>query len=64
VQVARETDQSPEAVGKYCQHFNKLKWCVGNEKGKEEIRIVSGMKAHLIEEYLKIIEVHKAALPP
>jgi hypothetical protein len=23
VQVARETDHSPEAVGKYCQQFNK-----------------------------------------
>jgi hypothetical protein len=25
VQVARETDHSPKAVGKYCQQFNKLK---------------------------------------
>jgi hypothetical protein len=64
VQVARETDHSPEAVGKYCQQFNKVKWCVENERGKEAIRIVTGMKAHLIDEYLKIIEVHKAALPP
>ncbi|RCV65136.1 Protein of unknown function (DUF1670) [Methanophagales archaeon] len=64
VQVARETDHSPEAVGKYCQQFNKVKWCVENEMGKEEIRIVTGMKAHLIDEYLKIMEVHKAALPP
>jgi len=23
VQVARETDHSPEALGKYCQPFNK-----------------------------------------
>jgi hypothetical protein len=64
VQVARETDHSPEAVGKYCQQFNKVKWCVENEMGKEEIRIVTGMKAHLIDEYLKIIEEHKADLPP
>jgi hypothetical protein len=63
VQVARETDHSPEAVGKYCQQFNKVKWCVENERGKDEIRIVTGMKAHLIDEYLKIIEEHKAALP-
>jgi hypothetical protein len=64
VQVARETDHSPEAVGKYCQQFNKVKWCVENEMGKEEIRIVTGLKAHLIDEYLKIIEEHKTALPP
>jgi len=32
--------------------------------GKEEIRIVTRMKAHLIDEYLKLIEEHKAALPP
>jgi hypothetical protein len=24
VQVARETDHSPEALGKYCQQFNKV----------------------------------------
>jgi hypothetical protein len=35
-----------------------------NEMGKEEIRIVTGMKTHLIDEYLKIIDEHKAALPP
>jgi len=64
VQVARETDHSPDAVGKYCQQFNKVKWCVENGMGKEEIRIVTGMKAHLIDEYLKIMEEHKAALPP
>jgi hypothetical protein len=28
---------------------------VENGMGKEEIRIVTGMKAHLIDEYLKII---------
>ena len=43
---------------------NKVKWCVENGMGKEEIRIVTGMKAHLIDEYLKIIGEHKAALPP
>jgi hypothetical protein len=75
VQVARETDHSPEAEGRYCQQFteaegrycqqfNKLKWCVENGMGKEEIRIVTGMKAHLIGEYLKIIGNHKATLPP
>jgi adenosine/AMP kinase len=64
VQVARETDQSPEAVGKYCQQFNKVKWCVENERGKGKIGIVTGMKTHLIEEYLKIIDERKAALPP
>ena len=64
VQVARETDHSPEAVGKYCQPFNKVKWCVENGRGNEEISIVTGMKAHLIDEYLKIIEEHNAALPP
>jgi hypothetical protein len=37
---------------------------VENEMDKEEIRIVTGMKAHLIDEYLKIMEEHKAALPP
>ena len=40
-----------EVVGKYCQQFNKVKWCVENERGKEEIRIVTGMKTHLIDEY-------------
>ncbi|RCV64728.1 hypothetical protein C5S53_07410 [Methanophagales archaeon] len=35
-----------------------------NEMGKEEIRIVTGMKAHLIDEYLKIIEEHNATFPP
>ena len=32
--------------------------------GKEEIQIVTGMKVHLIDEYLKIIDEHKTALPP
>ena len=62
VQVARETDHSPEAVEKYCVGFNKVKWCVENGMGKEEIRIVTGMKAHLIDEYIKIMGEHKAAL--
>ena len=43
---------------------NKVKRCVENMRGKEEMRIVTGMKAHLIAEYLKIIGEHKAALPP
>lgn len=64
VLVARETDHSSDAVGRYCQQFNKVKWCVENEIDKEEIRIVTGMKTHLIDEYLKIIEEHKAAHPP
>jgi len=41
-----------------------VKWCVENERGKEEIRIVTGMKAHLIDKYLKNMEAHKAAIPP
>jgi hypothetical protein len=28
--VARETNHSPEAVQRYCLHFNKVKWCVVN----------------------------------
>jgi len=32
--------------------------------GKEEIRIVTGMKTHLIDEYLKIIGEHNAVFPP
>lgn len=63
VQVARETDHSPDAVGRYCQEFNKVKWCVENGMGKEEMRIVTGMKAHLIAEYLKIMEEHNAPPP-
>jgi len=50
VPVARETDHSQEAVGKYCQQFNKVQWCVENERGKEEIQIVNGMKTHLIDD--------------
>lgn len=42
----------------------KVKWCVENGMGKVEIRIVTGMKAHLIDEYLKIMEEHKAAPSP
>ena len=60
----RETDHSSDAMGKYCQQFNELKWCMENGIGKEEIRIITGMKAHLIDEYLKIIEEYKAALSP
>jgi hypothetical protein len=37
---------------------------VENGKGKEETSIVTGMKAQLIDENLKIIDEHKAALPP
>jgi len=37
---------------------------VENERGTEEIRIVTGMKAHLIDEYLKIMDEHKAAFSP
>jgi predicted transcriptional regulator len=48
----------------FCQQFNKVKWCVENERGKEEIRIVTGMKTHLIEEYLKIMEEHNVIFPP
>ena len=35
--------------------FNKVKWCVDNGMSKQEITIVTGMKSHLIDEYLKII---------
>ncbi len=54
--VARETNHSPEAVQRYCLHFNKVKWCVENGMSKQEITIVTGMKSHLIDEYLKIIK--------
>jgi len=37
---------------------------VENGLGKAEIRIVTGMKAHLIDENLKIIDEHNVALPP
>ena len=58
-------DGSPSgSVGKYCQQLNKVKWCVGNEMGKVEIKIVTGMKGHLMDEYLKIMEVHNATFPP
>ncbi len=52
LQVARETNHSPEAVERYCLHFNKVKWCVENGMGKDEIMIVTGMRAHLVDEYL------------
>jgi hypothetical protein len=54
--VARETNHSPEAVQRYCLHFNKVKWCVEHGMSKQEITIVTGMKSHLIDEYLKIIK--------
>ncbi len=54
--VARETNHSPDAVQRYCLHFNKVKWCVENGMSKQEITIVTGMKFHLIDEYLKIIK--------
>ena len=53
--VARETNHSPEAVQRYCLHFNKVKWCVDNGMSKQEITIVTGMRSRLIDEYLKII---------
>jgi hypothetical protein len=39
-------------VGKYCQQFNKVKWCVENGMSQEKIQIVTGMEAPLIDEYL------------
>jgi hypothetical protein len=54
--VARETNHSPEAVQRYCLHFNKVKWCVDNGMSNQEITIVTGMRSHLIDEYLKIIK--------
>jgi hypothetical protein len=62
VQVARETNHSPEAVERYCLDFNKVKWCVENGMSKEEMIIVTGMSANLIDEYLKIIEELNASL--
>jgi len=56
VEVARETGHSPEAVQNYCLGLNKVKWCLDNKRGKDEIRIVTGMSAHLIDEYIKIME--------
>jgi hypothetical protein len=56
VQVAREMGHSPEAVQNYCIGLNKVKWCLENKISKDEIRIVTGMSAHLIDEYLKIME--------
>jgi len=54
--VARETNHSPEAVQRYCLGFNKVKWCVDNGMSKKEITIVTGMKSHLIDEYMVIIK--------
>ncbi len=54
--VARETNHSPEAVQRYCLGFNKVKWCVDNGMSKQEITIVTGMKSHLIDEYMEIIK--------
>lgn len=61
IRVARETNHSPEAVERYCLDFNKIKWCIENGMSKEEIIIVTGLKAHLIDEYMKIIEEHNAS---
>jgi len=41
-----------------------VNWCVENGMGKEETSIVTGMKAHLIDENLKIIDEHNVALSP
>jgi hypothetical protein len=62
VQVARETNHSPEAVERYCLDFNKMKWCTENGMSKQEIMAVTGMSVHLIDEYIKIIEEHNASL--
>ncbi len=62
VQVARETNHSPEAVERYCLDFNKMKWCIENGMSKQEIMAVTGMSAHLIDEYIEIIEEHNASL--
>jgi len=56
IQVARETGHSPEAVQNYCLGLNKVRWCMENKMSKDEMRIVTGMRAHLIDEYIKIME--------
>ncbi|MCG2782149.1 MAG: DUF1670 domain-containing protein [Candidatus Altiarchaeales archaeon] len=61
VRVARETGHSPEAVQNYCIGLNKVKWCMENKISKDEIRLVTGMSAHLIDEYIKIMEEDKDA---
>lgn len=60
--VARETNHSPEAVQRYCLGFNKVKWCVDTGMSKQEITIVTGMKSHLIDEYMEIIKEMNASL--
>ncbi|MFZ3169412.1 MAG: DUF1670 domain-containing protein [Candidatus Methanoperedens sp.] len=60
--VARETNHSPKAVQRYCLVFNKVKWCVEKGMNKQEIMIVTGMKSHLIDEYMKIIKEMSALL--
>lgn len=54
--ISRETNHSPKSVQRYCLGFNKVKWCVEKGMSKQEIMIVTGMKSHLIDEYMKIIK--------
>jgi pyruvate formate lyase activating enzyme len=51
-----DTDKISFTGGEPNLHFNKVKWCVDNGMSKQEITIVTGMKSHLIDEYLKIIK--------
>ncbi|MCZ7372494.1 MAG: DUF1670 domain-containing protein [Candidatus Methanoperedens sp.] len=62
LQVARETNPRPDAVERYCLDFNKVKWCFENGMSKQEITIVTGMKSHLIDEYLEIIKEINASI--
>lgn len=57
VQVARETEHDPKAVENYCVDLNRVRWCLDKGVSIDEMTIVTGMRKHLIEEYINIIQI-------
>jgi hypothetical protein len=59
-QVARETHHTQSAVDRYLRAFHRVRTCYEQTPDQDYICQVTGMSAHLVSQYLNIIQTYEA----
>lgn len=60
--VAQETKHTQEAVDRYLRDFHRVRICYRKTPDQDFICQVTGMSAHLVKQYIDIIEQHENTL--
>ncbi len=61
-QVAAETRHSQQAVDRYLKDFHRVRTCYRQQPDSDFICQVTGMSAHLVQQYLDLIHTYEPAL--